>query len=73
MSYAWTSTGIYTARLTTYFIVFLKFFLKFDRTHITTIVTTIEKAKAESDENVTFTVLLHARTETLGHLATVDS
>ena len=57
----------------TYFIVFLKFFLKFDRTHITTIVTTIEKAEVESDDNIAFTVLLHARTETLGHLATVDS
>ena len=52
---------------------FSQVFLKFDRTHITTIVTTIEKAEVESDDNVTFTVLLHARTETLGHLATVDS
>ena len=59
MSFDWTSTGIYTALLTTYFIVFIKFFLKFYRVYTTTL-QILTMAKVEGSGNVTFEVLLFA-------------
>ena len=59
LSFDWTSTGIYTARLTTYFTVFLKFFLNFYRVYTTTLQPLI-MAKVEGNHNVIFAVLLYA-------------